>query len=671
MSRISNAEKSLSLTQHFEAPGDFAGVFGWVCGYSADTDFMNQAAERFTRQTQGQRAYGGKAALVLLLDPGNQGLTFCDVPGVVHLAIKEPANKPFVLLHAKVAILGFRHPMDASQWMLRLVVSTGNWTCQTLEESLDLAWSVDVSSEDMADLDDSSLQACADFRAAAEMFDWLKPYFDTRLLAATPQGLVTEPETSPEGMFDSWLAKVASKGRRVKPRFFTSVKASLLSQLPALVNNTGVAIKRNYLAMGSGFYEAASESKAVPTVIHDIVALLKEQELLTASAELDILVNQDACQAVAACLKGLGDAGFAVRAAHAPEKLFGKDCKRFLHAKFIFSANYRSGSNNCNSAWLYLGSGNLTGPGFARKASKKEGNLEAGVAFSPQGLQWEAKDGHDPAALVTDLLPLQWKTKISETEDLKAGSEMEVRDVQYAAAPVAWLAWYEDTSTRWLQVPDGGTEPFTVLDDSGVAHKADDGQRVLWSGPRPREVTLAWTQESQERRTIVPVLDEYGRIAGAALSKLELDQVWWDLANFPLPPEEDDFDKQEKNTSTKPDTQPKGQATHTPAATYPIREMMELIENIADKQTQLSKVDWTAWCVRLQQCLMQATESCGLAAFKKLDINPMSPLWHSPFRPEFAQDGDSPEGLRYEAVLQHVEQVWGVTAMKKLGAINE
>lgn len=675
MIQPTNNKKPSSLTQCFDPPSDeFIGLFGWVCGYSADAEFMNLAAERFTRQTQGQRAHGGKAALALLLDPGNPHLKFRDVPSVVHLAINNLAKKPFVLLHAKVAILGFRHPMDASQWLLRLIVSTGNWTRQTLEESLDLAWCVEVSSDDLVNPNDSTLQACADFKAAAEMFDWLMPHFDSRLLAATAKDAATDPASLSKGIFDSWLLRVTSKGKQLKPRFITSIKAPLLNQLPELVNNTGAASSRNYLAMGSGFYETANKGKVVPDVVEKIVALLKNENLLTESAELDIFVNQDACQAVATCLKGLDDGGFSVRVAHAPEKLFGKDRKRFLHAKFIFSANYRANSNNCINAWLYLGSGNLTGPGFTSKASKNGGNLEAGVTFSPQGLQWEAQVGQDTPALVTDLLPIQWETTVSGAEDLKTGSDMEVRVEQYIAAPVAWLRWCEDAAARWLQVPDlpdRETQPFTVLDDTGAAQPADEQQRVLWSAPRPREVTIAWTDDGEARRTIVPVVDEYGRIAGAALPKLELDQAWWELANFPLPPEEDESDDQEQDSHTDtspPSRRPKSNAA---AATYPIRRMMELVENIADKQTRLLEADWTAWCVRLEQCLLQVTESQVLAAFKQLDINPLSPLWHTPFRPDFAQNGDLPAGKCYEAVLQQVEHAWGVTEMKKLGATHE
>ena len=37
-----------SLAQHFDAPDGYQGEFGWVCGFSADAAFMDDAAERFT-----------------------------------------------------------------------------------------------------------------------------------------------------------------------------------------------------------------------------------------------------------------------------------------------------------------------------------------------------------------------------------------------------------------------------------------------------------------------------------------------------------------------------------------------------------------------------------------------------------------------------------------------
>ena len=97
---------------------------------------------------------------------------------------------------------------------------------------------------------------------------------------------------------------------------------------------------------------------------------------------------------------------------------------------------------------------------------------------------------------------------------------------------------------------------------------------------------------------------------------------------------------------------------------------MELIENIADKQTHLSIMDWTAWCTRLEQCLLQAAESQVLEAFVRLQLNPISPLWHIPFRPTFAENSGSGQGLRYEAVLRRVEHAWGVGSLDNLGARN-
>lgn len=680
MSPKTTFQKPRSLTQHFEAPEDFTGLFGWVCGYSADTAFMNEALARFTGQSEGQRAQAGQTALALMLDPGNPQISFTQTPGLAHLPflpVKHPASKPFVLMHAKVALLGFKDP--SGQWLVRLVVSTGNWTRQTMEESLDLAWCVEVSSTDLATASASTLQACADIKAAAEMFDWLKPHFDMRLLNPSRPGSAVDLASTPSQMLEGWLAQVVSQAKRVKPRFFTSIKKSLLSQLPDLIhqagsNADGGQIKRNYLAMGSGFYEAASVKNAVPAVLQDIMTLLKQQDVLAAKPEVDLLVNPTACQAVAACMTELVSSGFTVRPASAPQKVFGNNAQRFLHAKFIFSASQRSNSNQSSHAWLYLGSGNLTGPGFTSKASQRGGNLEAGVVFAPGKLYWKEVKGEVTTPLVTDLLPLQWATQFEEGSDVQAGNDMPERDTQYTAAPVALLYWCTDTTTQWLQVPDDATQAFEVLDNAGGRHRADANKRIAWTDQRPLDVTLAWRQvgkdgtNSEEHLATVPVLDENGRISGTPLPKLGLDEAWWQLENFPLLPEEDDID--DSGETLPHDDQ--GDAANPAiaqgaASSYPIRQMMVLIENIADKQTRVLPLDWAAWCKRLEQSLKQIVDCPVLQAFKELQLNPLSPLWQAPFRPDFAETADSPEGQLYESMLQRVEQAWNVQSLTPFG----
>ena len=87
---------------------------------------------------------------------------------------------------------------------------------------------------------------------------------------------------------------------------------------------------------------------------------------------------------------------------------------------------------------------------------------------------------------------------------------------------------------------------------------------------------------------------------------------------------------------------------------------MLLIENIAAKQTAVSQADWSTWCARLEQCLVQAAGNAVIKAFSDLAINPLIPLWQPPFRPDFAEKVDTPDGQRYEDVLRRVETHWKV-----------
>ena len=355
-----------SLAQHFEAPPDFRAVFGWMCGYSADAAFLDDALERFTRQTIAQRAYDARVWLALMLDPGNPPLLFTEVPGIAHLPFLDGAARPFALLHAKVAMLGFRSTEDPDRWRIRLIVSTGNWTRQTLEESLDLAWCIGVDSTDLADSTEPVATHCADITAARSLLDWLASRCDTRLLQGTA-GRMTETVRD-RGDLERWLARCAKTAGHAAARFFDNRQRSLLAQLAERVEATsnGKAVRRNYLAMGSGFYEAPVATGTRPTVPIQIRDHLRAGGLLTQKADIDLFVNPLECQAIAGAVTELAAEGLTVRSAAAPAAVYGENAVRTLHAKFIFSANYRGNSDYCGSPWLYLGSGNLTRAGFCR-----------------------------------------------------------------------------------------------------------------------------------------------------------------------------------------------------------------------------------------------------------------------------------------------------------------
>ncbi len=659
MSKNDSTFKPLSLSQHFEAPDDFLGCFGWLCGYSADAGFLDDAVERYTRRTHAQRAYEGRIELALMLDPSNAQIGPKEVPGVLHLPIS--GTQPFRLLHAKVALLGFRHTSDARQWQLRLIVSSGNWTRETLEESLDLAWRIDLSDQDLKSRDDSVIQACADFGAVWTMLDWLRNQYDFRALTA--KQLDRQEFESDSAMVEGWIAKASKVGKGVAPRCFDNRRASLLSQLPELIREHGSHSARNYLGMGSGFYESSEGSNEIPSVLTDIVDSLREVELLTKHADIDVFVNPKACQAVAKSVPSFNSAGWKVREAGQPDYF---TVSRSLHAKFIFSANCRDNSDLCNSAWLYLGSGNLTGPGFANRMAPQSGNLEAGVVFAPESLRWHPARGVSPECVVTNVLPLQWESDFGQDPgSLAAGSDMPDPETRYSAAPVAYLYWKVEENISWLRTSEEVTESFDLLNEASQACHRDPIKGFQWLETRPRQVQVRWRVDEEERQAWVPVIDEFGRIAATTLPQIDIDEAWVQLANFPMPPDDEELFTDGDTEST--DEVAKPGVGGSIVASYPVRQMMQLIENIAAKQTWVCKADWATWCTRFEQCLIQAAGSSVLAEFRILNLNPLSPLWHPPFRPAFAAKADSTEGLRYEEALKRVEAAWNVASLSRIG----
>ena len=136
-----------------------------------------------------------------------------------------------------------------------------------------------------------------------------------------------------------------------------------------------------------------------------------------------------------------------------------------------------------------------------------------------------------------------------------------------------------------------------------------------------------------------------------------------------MPPDDDEL-KDGDRSDGSPQTN-EGSTQSKSVAIYPIREMMQFIEQVAAKQTSLCKNDWSAWCVRLEQCLEQASDSRVVKAFLPLELNPLSALFAAPFRPEFAESQHTEEGQRYEASLHRVEVKWRVASLRKIGGIDE
>lgn len=664
MSRKQKAGAPPSLAQHFDAPDDYIGTCGWLCGYSADAPFLDDAAERFTRLVGSRRAYQGRIVLAAMLDPGNPAITLLDAPGVAHLPIKDVVNKPFRLLHAKVALLGFRHQENHDRWLLRLLVSTGNWTQQTLEESLDLAWRIDVSSESLVNADSNTRLDCADIKAAWNLLEWIQGYFDTRLLNASSSDQTSESAQA-FTQLKHWIATCVEK-EQGQPRFFDNRDASLLSQLPRRIKASNTA-RRNYLALGSGFYETSDNPKLAPAVPLAILDTLRDEKLLTEKADIDLYVNPSACQAVALSTKPLLDAGVNVRPASVPTAVFGEWTQRSLHAKFLFSCNCREDSDSCSSPWVYLGSGNLTHAGFVNKMNPAGGNLEAGVVFSPSSVSWYANKTTLNDQVITNLLPIQWDHAIEDAASLSMGSERKEREECFVAAPIAWLEWHVLDVGFELRADHGGRDAIDVLDSSGkTCPRTSTG--FQWREAQPREVAVRWQANGRAHESRIPVVDQYGRLCATALPAIDINEAWWQLADFPMPPDDDAADGY--GVDDPPGGTEVTNGSTAPIASYPIRQIMELVESIAAKQTAIDEANWPIWCNRLEQTLRQAGDSTVVRYFHEvLGLNPLSPLHQPSFRPSYAESNDTAPGKTYFDALTRVEESWKVNGLNPLGGV--
>lgn len=653
-----------SLTQHFTPAPGFMGEFGWVCGYSADAKFIDMAAERFTGQVAARRMRAGCIRLAVLLDPGNPQLTIAEVPGTLHCPARSGAL-PFRLLHAKVAILGFRSLDDAGRFQLRLLVSTGNWTRATLEDNLDLVWRIDIDSDDLPSANVELRRRCADIDAAWGLVTWLRDYFDTSLLAAVPSRLSDTETLLAQRELEKWLSAARKRAAGVA-RFFDNRGQSLLAGLRRKLGAEGITAARNYLAMGSGFYEGGA-SGALPSVPQAIVAGLRDNGLLTQTAGIDLYANQHACQAVAGGINAIQNEGWTVR----PPATLGYG-NRFMHAKFLFSARYKETSTRCSSAWSYLGSGNLTGPGFLQRASAGRGNLEAGVVQSHEYLYWEQDDGLEPSQVVSNLLPLQWGEELGPTSNLVHGDEMAWREPEFVAPPLSFLLWQPVRADGgWLRGVAPESLPFEVRAGDGTPCSRETDGRIRWDGPRPLQVSIAWESNGRACRAMVPVMDEHGRVAAAPMSSLGVEEAGWELEGFPAATGEEDEDGDDNGgggdegggENRDGETPPSRHGTKQ----YPIRQMMALIEQIAEKQCSIGQLDWPAWCHRLEQVLARVGGSGSLEAFLALELNPLGALYMPAFRPAYAESLASEEGRRYEEALARIEQAWGVEGLEPMG----
>ncbi|TAY97395.1 hypothetical protein [Rhizobium leguminosarum] len=648
---MTDKPNTLSLIDHAVPPEGMLAHAGWVSGFSADAGCMDAFVERFTTMGQRERAALGRTYICLCLDRSQPQILPGEVPGMLHLpaATDDPL---FRLMHAKVALLGFRDRTNPRKWALRLLVTTGNWTRQTTQDSLDLVWRLDLNAEDLAHETDPTSRA--DIVAVRDFWRWLRPFYQCGLFdAAAPDGRQHEPFREME----FWLDRLKAP-RGVTPRFLDTRRQSLIAQLPARIDALDGTKRRNTLTLGSGFWEGGTEA-GLPRVPERIADALRSSGLLTKGAEITMVFESDDCAALAspAVFASMRQAGWKLR-----PPLRRPDDNRRLHAKFLFSANW-TGGNACASAWAYLGSGNLTPAGFLNAAGRG-GNLEAGILMTAKGLHWESQKGVTHVGVV---LPVDWTREITDVTSLSAGDGPPERDTLFLAGPVSHLRWFMAPEGGALAAPLGEDSPdLVVIGPDATPLPRNAAGHFPWRGEQP-----AYAGVARDGRVVqVPVLDDHGRLAARALEPIDLEEAIDKLRNFPVVPETDTNDEGEPPAGT--DLNIRLPRAGQMEARYAIRRSMDLLETIAERQTDLPKQDWMAWTRRLHCILLQlgtlpgAAETRASALVEGLlpfALNPLSCLLEPEFLPGYVTP-DSPDWAALSHVLADVANNWGMAGFE-------
>jgi hypothetical protein len=599
-------ERRTMLTA-FSPPGGLTGTAALLCALSADAPTLELLLSEFTGARKEQRRSRGVATALLALDGRTVRTELRKVAG---LYVAEPVLASWPegsMLHAKVALLGFsREPLEAPE-LVRLVVSTGNWTAASLSEHVDMLWIGDL---DLNAADQDAMRS--DVVAAAGLFRDLL-HGEDGLFQATPP-------TNADGL----LATCLALGGRGRPRFIHSMVTPLIGQIGRRF--VPKAAPWNWIYAGSGFFEQAGE--ADPTVLKRIDKALEGKVI--ARPDRWVAVNPGRPGAFAS----KPSPGWMVCEPIPDEK------RAFMHAKFI-AAGRRFGENNLDVT-VYLGSGNLSKAGLLTALPNgRNSRIEAGVVFNagslPEKTIWEVLPNSAPmdakrlAELVEgpgepDAPPIP-PPPVLYAELVGCGDRPRLLRLRKSVPEVAMQVKVADTL---VDVPVGTTE---------VEARGFD------------EAYLEVRVEAADPWESVPVLGIDGAFARVKTQPGTVEDLVEALMAYPFPPEPSPVEEgsQERSGAAPPS---RGRSGAT--SSYPARDAMRIVEEVARLAAAAAAgpPDRVAGLARtLRWSLIEGLREEDKATFAALGVDFTAPLEEMPGMPqedawrEFVADVASDWGL--------------------------
>lgn len=635
-----------ALLDLFAPPPGFTGHFGWICGFTADGAVMREIADRFTVGAGSFATTFQRPALLLIADPASPQIAPDRAPGVHHVTLAPSWRERFRgrgIFHAKVALLHFSGTTSkdptARRDIFRLVVSTGNWTRETLERNIDLFWSVESPHSDPS----AESQNLTDIMVARDMFTSLQPHLSPNPWAVAPDGdNMQAPYADTLRLLNALKASPSET-----PRFFHSLDQPLRKPL---LERFGRRQPDQLTILGSGFFAGAdpapvgsSQPQGAEVFLRELVGNLNGKDK---DQPVCIVLNPDACQSLATAAPVLKARQWRFFAPRFPEGNDGSQGK--LHAKFIYR-----GKKDRLEGRLYIGSGNLTPAGMGAPTGTGLWNFEAGVVIPV-----DERDSPDV------YLPYRAKKELDlRKTTLKAGGPFEMALEFSGHCPLTHFTLIEDSAGLWLQ-------PRPVPSDfCGIRFSHSGGnwqplsERIALNPERlpPALVRLRWSSDGDDTANIaVPVLNERGLQVVPEAQHRRLEDVWDALMQMaatgrepePEPPEDDEDYEGRHNGS-------RGQSAAAWPATYSTRRLMAVITALGEIQAEMAPSQTRLWANRLIEHArsLARTEGDVLRTLQGMQLNPFHHLGRAEFMPLGLNDE---EARILHAAHAEAARLWGV-----------
>ncbi len=661
-----------SLLDLFSAPGDKRrGVFGLVCGLSADEQFMDNVLERFSGRSKSQRLHNGHFSLALFIDIHNKPLY--GLPGLTNPSPSRNISAKTRQMHAKVALLGFGESASGMPDYYRLIVSTGNWTKESINNQVNIVWHCDYDLNDQ----DSKSQEAADMLEVASFWAQLLGINTGKAGYYQVDGPVKDRISA---FLSTLVAAVPTPSRKYSPRFISNIFGSSPKRVGDFGGFKGKAasdsifqpdsmgaqviqrfiksrLRRNSIICGSGFFENPDvENKCKPPkVLTELIALLVENEILVKVPFVHgkrlrhqrIIINPGTSGAAGHWIKNTKDAdldGWSVRTPRHPD--LNIDKPKF-HAKYIFVGNENNSS--LTSGMLYLGSGNLSKRGFALSPGTG-GNVEAGVVVDVER--------HDSIKELAPKLGFDDDTDLT-SEDIPDEIESEESEqdarVTQLPPPIVSCFWNPISSKLSWMWTDATDYRNVMLHGQEIAPSVTE--LILPGEKQDFSLGARITAQIEDKACdwMIPVFSEGGTFCLPPITPKTGQEIVDALAAFPLYSCEDDEPDEDEGQEMTEDIVT-GQHDdfsdlRAELDRFPLHLATTLIETIADQNQRISYGQLPDWAAHLRRTLKEEMKPEMKAQLMALGFDIFNPLVRAEgFAPK--QSSETIDSVAFQAQLK-------------------